>query len=201
MVIDPLWVNLKAFDTRFKRTCLTLCSSRSRVQGTLWSIWGIIYTCFSSATIWKISTSSLTDLVIWAGWMLRLNFPFFIWKKSRRSFTKKSKILEEFWIIWRSFYPSTDTKLAKFWDSPVIAFRGVRMSCDTVAVSISTKCFSIRSFLSLIIGVTLFTTIILTVLFWKVMSEHLNDKTSPLCWNASSLWLLPFYSKLLLIPD
>ena len=103
------------------------------------------------------------------------NFPFFIRNKSSRSFTRKWRSAAEFIIIYRYLEPAVSvTCVSRFFPMPNIAFNGVLISWEMVAVSISRKWFCNFNYSYLIIWVILLAMIILCGLFWKRICCCLN---------------------------
>lgn len=126
------------------------------------------------------------------------NFPFLMRNKSSRSLTRKWRSAAEFIIICRYRDPAVPvTCVSRFFPMPNIAFNGVLMSCEMVAVSISRKWFCSFSYSYLIIWVILLAIIILCGLFWNRICYCLNVTISSSISSAPAFYLyLSFKSDL-----
>jgi hypothetical protein len=116
----------------------SLYISAYTISGKLWSSSRYREIPFSLAYNSNMYINICIDSLMFVRSIFFWNLPFFIWYKSSMSFTKYSNINDEFWTIWSILWPhSPCTNYVRVDSNPIMAFNGVLISCDTVAVNIS----------------------------------------------------------------
>ena len=162
----PEKVNFKEFAIRFTNTCLNRAQSTYNMPGKFFSVISFSFNPFS--LVWMENTSNISITtsrkltIVSKG----LNFPILILNRSIKSLTWKLRSEAELKTTLRNllqvyFYVLLFSRsVIRFFDRDMIAFKGVLMSWDIVAVNMSASCECSLSFSYLIpLVISLITTI------------------------------------------
>ncbi|CAI2386442.1 unnamed protein product [Moneuplotes crassus] len=134
MVIEPLSVNFREFDTRFTMTCFNLPLSDKIGRSLIFScILMLNSSPFPSICSINISWISCMHCAIVKTWLFTWKTPEAILACSKMSSTNILRILQEDEAIWtkRLFLPYSSVFINS--REPMIEFRGVLNSWETLA--------------------------------------------------------------------